>query len=124
MVRLPGMTWGEESYSRKDENGNIVTLEEYEAQNRPTGLTKWTGMTKNDMKLYAICGVGFMIDAYDLFIINLVTPIWVRINSPSACIAQADIAGLDIRILGWSSTPPAYIPSSSPWCCQRRCQHW
>ena len=34
-------------------------------------------MTKNDLKLYAICGVGFMIDAYDLFIINLATPIWM-----------------------------------------------
>lgn len=33
-------------------------------------------MTRGDMKLYAICGVGFMIDAYDLFIINLVTPFW------------------------------------------------
>lgn len=33
-------------------------------------------MSRGDMKLYAICGVGFMLDAYDLFIINLVTPIW------------------------------------------------
>lgn len=33
-------------------------------------------MSRNDFKLFAICGVGFMLDAYDLFIINLVTPIW------------------------------------------------
>lgn len=33
-------------------------------------------MSGNDLRLYAICGVGFMLDAYDLFIINLVSPIW------------------------------------------------
>lgn len=33
-------------------------------------------MTRGDIKLYLICGIGFFIDAYDLFIINLVTPIW------------------------------------------------
>ncbi len=50
-------------------------------------------MSSNDVKLYFICGyvvhplvdtqrklikfsVGFMLDAYDLFIINLITPIW------------------------------------------------
>lgn len=32
--------------------------------------------TRGDIKLYLICGVGFMLDAYDLFIINLVNPIW------------------------------------------------
>lgn len=33
-------------------------------------------MTRGDLKLYAICGVGFFLDSYDLFIINLVTPVW------------------------------------------------
>ncbi|KAH6645382.1 major facilitator superfamily domain-containing protein, partial [Truncatella angustata] len=29
-----------------------------------------------DFKLYLICGVGFMLDSYDLFIVNLASPIW------------------------------------------------
>ena len=32
-------------------------------------------MTWPELKLYLICGVGFFLDAYDLFIINQVTPI-------------------------------------------------
>lgn len=88
------MKWEDEAYSRKDENGNLVTLvsfslylqveavansgflvqEEYERTHKPTGFGRI--MTRGDLKLYAICGVGFMIDAYDLFIINSVTPFW------------------------------------------------
>lgn len=33
-------------------------------------------MTKSDAQLYSVTGVGFFLDSYDLFIINLVTPIW------------------------------------------------
>lgn len=68
------MIWEEQAYSRKDENGNIVSLEEYQATHKPTGIRAI--MTGGDLKLYLICGTGFFIDAYDLFIINLVTPIW------------------------------------------------
>lgn len=62
--------WEEHSYTRRDENGNIVSLEEYEATHRSKAFT-WA-----DFKLYAICGVGFMLDSYDLFIVNLASPIW------------------------------------------------
>ncbi|KAL2049050.1 hypothetical protein ABVK25_010721 [Lepraria finkii] len=70
------MKWEEESYSRKDDQGNLVSIDEYEREQR-AGLTGMSRvMTKGDLKLYAICGVGFFLDSYDLFIINLVTPIW------------------------------------------------
>lgn len=59
------MKWEEESYSRRDQHGNIVSLEEYEATHKPKGLAKI--MTRGDLKLYLICGIGFFIDAYDLF---------------------------------------------------------
>jgi len=62
--------WEEHSYTRKDENGNIISLEEYEAANPGKAFT-WA-----DFKLYAICGVGFMLDSYDLFIVNLASPLW------------------------------------------------
>jgi PHS family inorganic phosphate transporter-like MFS transporter len=62
--------WEEHSYTRKDENGNIISLEEYEATHPAKAFT-WA-----DFKLYAICGVGFMLDSYDLFIVNLASPIW------------------------------------------------
>lgn len=62
--------WEEHSYTRKDENGNIMSLAEYEATHPPKAFT-WA-----DFKLYAICGVGFMLDSYDLFIVNLASPIW------------------------------------------------
>ncbi|KAH8647655.1 major facilitator superfamily domain-containing protein [Xylariales sp. PMI_506] len=62
--------WEEHAYTRKDENGNIVTLEEYEATHKPKAFT-WA-----DFKLYIICGVGFMLDSYDLFIVNLASPLW------------------------------------------------
>lgn len=70
------MKWEEESYSRKDDQGNLVSIDEYEREQR-TGVTGMSRvMTRGDLKLYAICGVGFFLDSYDLFIINLVTPIW------------------------------------------------
>ncbi|KIW04544.1 uncharacterized protein PV09_04298 [Verruconis gallopava] len=62
--------WEEHGYTRKDDEGNIITLEEYEARNPGKAFT-WA-----DFKLYAICGVGFMLDSYDLFIVNLASPIW------------------------------------------------
>jgi PHS family inorganic phosphate transporter-like MFS transporter len=62
--------WEEHAYTRRDENGNIMTLEEYEAAN-PKKAFSWA-----DFKLYMICGVGFMLDSYDLFIVNLASPIW------------------------------------------------
>jgi PHS family inorganic phosphate transporter-like MFS transporter len=62
--------WEEHGYTRKDEDGNIMTLEEYEARHPGKAFT-WA-----DFKLYAICGVGFMLDSYDLFIVNLASPIW------------------------------------------------
>lgn len=68
------MIWEEQAYSRKDENGNVISLEEYNATHKPTGIRAI--MTGGDLKLYLICGTGFFIDAYDLFIINLVTPLW------------------------------------------------
>ena len=53
-----------------------IAQEEYEREQsaKITGLRRI--MTKGDLKLYGICGVGFFLDSYDLFIINLVTPIW------------------------------------------------
>ena len=62
--------WEEHSYSRRDENGKIMTLAEYEALHPGRAFT-WA-----DFKLYAICGVGFMLDSYDLFIVNLASPMW------------------------------------------------
>ncbi|KAF2663461.1 MFS general substrate transporter [Microthyrium microscopicum] len=62
--------WEEHAYTRKDENGNIMTLEEYEALNPPKAFS-WA-----DFKLYMICGIGFMLDSYDLFIVNLASPLW------------------------------------------------
>ncbi|KAH8197323.1 hypothetical protein TruAng_008527 [Truncatella angustata] len=62
--------WEENGYIRKDENGNNISLEEYERLHPPKAFT-WA-----DFKLYLICGVGFMLDSYDLFIVNLASPIW------------------------------------------------
>lgn len=67
-----GQFWEDEAYTRKDENGNLVSLEEYEARQKKTWF-----MTRGDIKLYLICGVGFFIDAYDLFIVNLATNAWI-----------------------------------------------
>jgi len=46
------MKWEDEGYIRKDENGNVITLEEYEHAQASKGI-----FTKNDLKLYAICGL-------------------------------------------------------------------
>jgi len=46
------MKWEDEGYIRKDENGNVITLEEYEHAQASKGM-----FTKNDLKLYAICGL-------------------------------------------------------------------
>lgn len=62
--------WEENAYTRKDDDGNILTLEEYEKLH-PSKAFSWA-----DFKLYAICGVGFMLDSYDLFIVNLASPLW------------------------------------------------
>lgn len=70
------MKWEEEAYTRKDEHGNPISLEEYHQLQHANARGIGRVMTKGDMKLYAICGVGFFLDSYDLFIINLVTPIW------------------------------------------------
>ncbi|KAL6717297.1 hypothetical protein ACLMJK_005212 [Lecanora helva] len=68
------MKWEEEAYTRRDDNGNLISVEEYERTHQHTGMARI--MSRGDLKLYAICGVGFFLDSYDLFIINLVTPIW------------------------------------------------
>lgn len=62
--------WEEHAYTRRDEHGNPISLEEYKATH-PDKAFSWA-----DFKLYLICGVGFMLDAYDLFIVNLASPIW------------------------------------------------
>ena len=33
-------------------------------------------MSRSDAQLYCVTGVGFFLDSYDLFIVNLVSPIW------------------------------------------------
>ena len=47
---------------------NRSTLEEFERENstRPPYI-----LTKTELKLLGIAGVGFFLDAYDLFIINV-----------------------------------------------------
>jgi PHS family inorganic phosphate transporter-like MFS transporter len=62
--------WEEHGYTRKDEDGNIMSLEDYEAAHPSKAFSM------ADFKLYAICGVGFMLDSYDLFIVNLASPLW------------------------------------------------
>lgn len=62
--------WEEHAYTRKDDDGNIITLEEYE-RTHPS-----KAFTYADFKLYMICGIGFMLDAYDLFIVNSASPLW------------------------------------------------
>ncbi|EPS43363.1 hypothetical protein H072_2648 [Dactylellina haptotyla CBS 200.50] len=71
------MKWEEEGYSRYDvdENGNPITFEQYD-QTKPL-KGKLSFLTKSELKLLLIAGVGFFLDSYDLFIINLVTPVWI-----------------------------------------------
>ena len=33
-------------------------------------------MSKSDFQLYSVTGIGFFLDSYDLFIVNLVSPVW------------------------------------------------
>ncbi|RFU26307.1 hypothetical protein B7463_g10027, partial [Scytalidium lignicola] len=68
------MQWKDEAYLRKDENGNFVPIEEYER--RTQRISSWLPLSRWEVKLLAITGVGFFLDSYDLFIINLVTPVW------------------------------------------------
>ena len=67
-IKMP--VWEEHAYTRKDEHGNVVSLADYEATHASRIFTY------ADFKLYAICGVGFLLDSYDLFIVNLASPIW------------------------------------------------
>ncbi|KAF3905003.1 hypothetical protein AA313_de0202649 [Arthrobotrys entomopaga] len=71
------MKWEEEGFSRYDvdENGNPISFEQYD-QNKPL-KGKLSFLTKGEFKLLLIAGVGFFLDSYDLFIINLVTPVWI-----------------------------------------------
>lgn len=69
------MIWEEESYTRTDENGNLVSLDEYKRRHSEVG--RYTIMSRADIKLYLIAGVGFFLDSYDLFVVNLLSPIWL-----------------------------------------------
>ncbi|KAL9063860.1 MAG: hypothetical protein Q9161_009233 [Pseudevernia consocians] len=66
--------WQEEAYTRKDENGQPVSFEDY--KRRKPGNRRFPFMTQRDLHLYSVTGVGFFLDSYDLFIVNLVTPLW------------------------------------------------
>lgn len=56
--------------SEKGDGGNVRSgLEEYEREDlnrRPPFI-----LTRTEMKLLGIAGVGFFLDAYDLFIVNV-----------------------------------------------------
>lgn len=67
--------WQEEAYTRTDENGSPVSFEAYKERERNIHR-KWKFMSKSDAQLYSVTGVGFFLDSYDLFIVNLVSPIW------------------------------------------------
>ncbi|RVD84037.1 uncharacterized protein DFL_005805 [Arthrobotrys flagrans] len=71
------MKWEEEGFSRYDvdEHGNTITFEQYD-QNKPL-KGRLNFLTRGELKLLLIAGVGFFLDSYDLFIINLVTPVWI-----------------------------------------------
>lgn len=71
------MRWEEEGYSRYDvdEHGNPITFEQYDKKKPLKG--KLNFLTRGELKLLLIAGVGFFLDSYDLFIINLVTPVWI-----------------------------------------------
>ncbi|KDN52562.1 MFS general substrate transporter [Tilletiaria anomala UBC 951] len=45
--------------------------------------TTWLGLTFGEIKLLALAGAGFMMDSYDLFIINLIYPILLRVYYPA-----------------------------------------
>ncbi|KAK6332232.1 Inorganic phosphate transporter pho84 [Orbilia brochopaga] len=71
------MKWEEEGYSRYDvdEHGNPVTFEQYDLKRPLKGRLSF--LTRGELKLLLIAGVGFFLDSYDLFIINLATPVWI-----------------------------------------------
>ncbi|EEB06010.1 inorganic phosphate transporter [Schizosaccharomyces japonicus yFS275] len=52
--------------------GPVRTLEEVEQEEKKI---KGLGVSKRELKVLALAGAGFFLDSYDLFIINLVTPI-------------------------------------------------
>ncbi|WBW74985.1 plasma membrane inorganic phosphate transmembrane transporter Pho843 [Schizosaccharomyces osmophilus] len=65
-----GFKWN--PFSKSKEPKEPLPLEQYEAADQK----KLFGMvSKQEAKLLAIAGTGFLLDSYDLFIINLVTPI-------------------------------------------------
>ena len=68
--------WHEDAYTRTDEHGDPLSFEGYRQRERSSRKSKWRLMSKGDAQLYAVAGVGFFLDSYDLFIINLVSPIW------------------------------------------------
>ncbi|KAK5703244.1 hypothetical protein LTR97_004193 [Elasticomyces elasticus] len=70
------MKWEDEAYVRRDGDGNHVSLDEYVKDDTRVPTKKILNLSIGDLKLFAITGVGFFLDSYDLFIINLVTPIW------------------------------------------------
>jgi len=46
------MKWEDEGYIRKDDDGHVISMEDYEAAQAAKSM-----FTKNDLKLYAICGL-------------------------------------------------------------------
>ncbi|CAB91163.1 plasma membrane inorganic phosphate transmembrane transporter Pho841 [Schizosaccharomyces pombe] len=53
-----------------------VPLEQVEAEDQQHENRFWLGLTAKEFRLMMLAGVGFFLDSYDLFIINLVTPIF------------------------------------------------
>ncbi|KIW32263.1 phosphate:H+ symporter [Cladophialophora immunda] len=72
------MKWEDDGYARRDDDGRPVTFEEYRQKSVGTANKnfRWN-LTTGDLKMFAVTGVGFFLDSYDLFIINLVTPVWL-----------------------------------------------
>ncbi|KGO44294.1 Major facilitator superfamily domain, general substrate transporter [Penicillium expansum] len=70
---MPLMNWAEEAYFERDANGEPLTAEDYEKQSGRKGGLK---LSRFEVKMLLIAGTGFFMDSYDLFIINLATPVW------------------------------------------------
>ncbi|KAL9128382.1 MAG: hypothetical protein Q9217_002936 [Psora testacea] len=68
--------WHEDAYTRTDENGDPLSFERYKQREGEQHGGRWSFMSKSDAQIYSVTGVGFFLDSYDLFIINLVNPIW------------------------------------------------
>ncbi|KAL2316052.1 putative inorganic phosphate transporter C23D3.12 [Schizosaccharomyces pombe] len=61
------------SHSKNSNENNEVSLADVaESDTR----RHWLGLTKREFKLMGFAGAGFFLDSYDLFIINLVSPIY------------------------------------------------